>query len=348
MEEKNYPISKQRPGSFGFMMQQVSPPITGRPITARENMLRVFKKEKPVWMPAWLVEVNYCWPDVVLEHSKYEYDGFDWYGTEWVWVEIAGGMMVKPGTRTISNITKWKEELVFPDLEAIDWESDAKEQTARYDPDKLHLFHLTEGMFERLHELIPFEEALEAIIEEKECVLEFFDAVAEFKMRLLDKIFTYYAPIDYIIYGDDWGTQRSGFFSNEMFEEMIYPSTKKLLSFVKSRGKYIELHSCGLNEQYVPYMIDMGIDMWTPQAINDSDMLKEKYGDKMAFCFAVKGLDAPDITEEKARKIIREFVDKYAPGGRTMAQIFMTDPKIQAIALDELYKYSLEYYKNNK
>ncbi len=335
--------SKQRPGSFGCMVQQISVPITGRPITPKENLRRVFAGERPMWMPAWIMESQYCWPDVVLEHPKYEYDGKDWWGTEWVYVDVVGGMMVKPGTRTISDILNWKEELKFPDLEAIDWEADAAEQTARYDPDKMHLFHCTEGIFERLHEIIPFEDALEAMVLEPDTVKEFFQAIADFKIRLLKKIFQYYAPIDYVVYGDDWGTARAGFFSNKMYREMIYPYTSQVIQFIKSQGKFVELHSCGLNEQYVPFMIEMGIDLWAPQAINNSDFLKKTYGDRIGFAFSVRGLDQPGISESEVRRIIRDFVDWYAAGGRTMAAI-MVPPEVMGPALDELYQYSLAYY----
>lgn len=337
----------QRPGSFGWMMQQKKPPISGRPITPRENMRRIFTGEKPCWMPAWVAEIDYIWPDVVLEHPKYEYDGLDWWGVEWVWVEVAGGMMVKPDTRVLSDITKWREEVKFPDLDAVGWEEDAKFQRQFYDPDRMHLFHLTEGVFERLHELMPFDEALRAMIIEKEAVLDFFDAMADYKIKLLKKVFHYYDPIDYIVYGDDWGTQRSGFFSNEMYEEMIFPFAKRIITFAKSQGKFVELHSCGLNQQYVPYFIEMGIDAWAPQPINDSDFLKENYGDKMSFALAVKGLDEPEITEEKARRLVRDFVDKYAPGGRTYAQIMVPDMKIMNAAMDELYTYSKAFYEKN-
>ncbi|MBC5997705.1 methyltransferase [Romboutsia ilealis] len=342
--KKNKSISsRQRPNSFGYMMQQIKEPILGRPISPKENLRRVFAGEKPMWMPAWLYEVDYCWSDEVLEHPKYEYDGFDWFGVEWVWVEVAGGMMVKPGTRTLSDITKWKEEVIFPDLDSIDWESDAAIQTSRYDNDRMHVFHLTEGIFERLHELMPFEDALAAMIEDPEYVLEFFEAMADYKIKLLSKIFKYYEPIDFVIYGDDWGTQRAGFFSNEMFKEMIYPSAKRVMDYIKSQGKFIELHSCGLNQQYVPFFKEMGIDLWTPQSINDSDMLKNKYGSEISFCFVVEGLDDPNITEEGARQIIRDFVDKYAKGGRAMAQIF-APPEVLKVCLDELYNYSLNFY----
>ena len=341
---------KQRPGTYPWLAQQKKDPILGRPISVRENYIRVATGQKPVWMPAYGFESNTCWPDVIEEHPVPEEDGKDWWGVEWIMQEDIGGMMVKPFTRTLSEFSKWKEELKWPDLDSVDFASDGEKISSRFDPDRPHIYQCVEGIFERLHELIPFDETLEAMVEEPELVAEFFDRMADYKIKLCSKVFENYGRIDGVLYHDDWGYQRCGFFSNQMFEELLVPPTKKVMQFLKSQGKFIELHSCGKNIQYVPYMIDMGIDMWNPQRdINDPPMLKEKYGDKMTFVFPIKGLDAPHMEESDIRRLVREFVDFYGKGGRIMASIMVPkDMQERAvIARDELYNYSLEYYKNH-
>ena len=257
--------SRMRPGSFSWICQQPVAPITGRPVTAKENLKLCYDGEVPYWMPIWMHDFQWIWPDVILEHPQYEADGKDWFGAEWVYVEEAGGSMVKPGTRLVKDFLNWREEMKFPDLEAVDFASDAEFQKEIYDPDRLHLFQTTEGCFERLHEVIPFDEALLAMAEEPEEVEAFFSAVADYKIAVLKKVFEYYDPIDIVTYSDDWGTQRAGFFSKGMYEELIVPHTRRICEFIKSQGKYLELHSCGMCQQYVPYFIDMGIDSWTPQ-----------------------------------------------------------------------------------
>ncbi|MBQ2732180.1 MAG: hypothetical protein IJF68_03955, partial [Opitutales bacterium] len=141
-----------------------------------------------------------------------------------------------------------------------------------------------------------------------------------------------------------WGTQRAGFFSIPMYEELIVPPTKRIFDFLKSKGKYIELHSCGLCEKYVPYFIEMGVDSWTPQSCNDFDMLKREYGDKITFNFAVPGLDKPGITVEEAKAAARAFVDRFAGRGRVVAQVSAPNPEIGAAVYQEIYEYSSEHY----
>ena len=92
-------------------------------------------------------------------------------------------------------------------------------------------------------------------------------------------------------------------------------------------------------------MIEMGIDMWTPQSgINEPDHLYETYGDQMTFCFNVD--IAPNETEAEIRKKMRDFVDHFGVKGRCMPWIMtdMSNPAQEIAARDELYNYSLEYY----
>lgn len=343
--ERDYSKSWQQPGTFPWMMQQPRPPIAGRPYSIRENYVRCVKGEQPYWMPAYFEESQIIWPDAIEEHPVPEVNGYDWWGVDWFMVDSAGGMITKPGTRVISDFANWKEEVEWPDLSVVDFEADGKKLQASLDPDRAHIYECVEGIFERLHEMMPFDETLLAFYEEPELLEEFFQKMADYKIECCSKVFEHYGRVDGVLYHDDWGTQRGGFFSNEMFRAQIMPATSRMLKFIKDQGKFIELHSCGKNIQYVPEMIEMGIDMWTPQlVINDPDYLYENFGDKMTFTFPLSIPHGAD--EAEVRKLVREFVDHYGPKGRVMAWIMtdMSDPKQDIAAKDELYNYSLEFY----
>ena len=342
------PPSKQPEGTFPWMLQQAPRPLYpgNRPVTARENYLKVLKGETPYWMPIWLTDSQYCWPDCYAEHALFEGDGPDWWGQEWVFEPLSGGGMPKPGTRTIYDIENWKNEVKRPDLKAVDWAADAAVQTARYDPERPIVFHCTEGIFERLHELMPMDETLLAFYTNPDEVKEFFEMMVDYKIELLDIVFKHYDPIDFIVYGDDWGTQKSGFFSNAMFQEFIMPYTKQVWDHVHECGKFVELHSCGLTQQYIEEFVEMGLDAWTPQPINDLDMLTEKYGDKLSLSVNIPDLDKA-TDEATARKIVCDFVDKYAPRGhRVVANGLMNlaNKDLMPAVLEELYYRSSEYY----
>ncbi len=342
---RDYSKSWQGVGTFPWLAQQPKPPITGRPISVRENYLRCVKGEKPYWMPAYWTESNTIWPDAMEEHPVPEVDGYDWWGVDWFMVETAGGMITKPGTRVISDFANWKNEVEWPDLSLVDFKADGAKIQKSLDPDRPHIYECVEGIFERLHEMMPFDETLLAFYEEPELLEEFFQKMADYKIESTAQIFQHYGQVDGVLYHDDWGTQRAGFFSNEMFREQIMPATSRYLKFVKEQGKFIELHSCGKNLQYVPEMLEMGVDMWTPQMpINDPDYLYENYGDQMTFAFMVE--IPADADEAKARQMMRDFVDRFGAKGRCMPWI-MADPSrpdLNEAAHDELYNYSLNYY----
>ena len=245
--ERDYSQWWQKPGTFPWMFQQAKPPLnppdSARPIPTRENYERAVRGQQPYWIPQYFTDSNIIWPDAMEEHPVPEVDGWDWWGVNWIMAEVAGGMITKPGTRTFSEFANWKEELEWPDMSLVDFEADGKKIQTNLDPDRVHIYECVEGIFERLHEMIPFDESLIAFYEEPELLEEFFQKMADYKIETCDKIFKYYGRVDGVLYHDDWGTQRAGFFSNEMFREQLMPATKRLTDFIKGQGKFLELHS---------------------------------------------------------------------------------------------------------
>ena len=85
-------------------------------------------------------------------------------------------------------------------------------------------------------------------------------------------------------------------------------------------------------------MIDMGVDIWLPQSMNDIDMLFEKYGDKIIFGISPP-IPAEDATDEDIELIAKEFAEKYAPTFTEkpiLASTFFAGPKMSLA----LYKQS--------
>lgn len=333
----------QKEGTFPWRMQQVKPPITGRPYSVKDNYIRCATGNKPYWMPLYFTEYNTVWPDAIEECNVPEVEGYDWWGVLWTGTWSTGGMITKPGTRTISSFNKWKEELEWPDISVVDFKTDGVKIASHLDPDRAHIFESVKGIFERLHELIPFEESLMAFYEEPELLEEFFQKMADYKIAVTEKVFDNYGRIDGVCYHDDWGTQRAGFFSVDMLREQIMPATKRYFDFIHEKGKFIELHSCGRNMAYVPTMLEMGVDHWTPQrGVNDMDWLYDNYGKEMTFTIS---LDLPSgLTPDERNARIHGFVDRYGETGRVMCRLSCENPDDLTDAENELVAYSFDYY----
>ena len=340
---RDYSKFWQDPKSLPAMMQLKKPPLAPKAYDNVENYIRCATGNKPYWMPFKGNESEIVWPDAMEEHPVPETtDGYDWWGVYWQWVPSAGGSITKPGTRTIYDLANWENEVEWPDISLVDFEADGKKLAANLDPNRVHIYECVEGLTERLHEMMPFDEFLLSFYTEPEALERFLQKMADYKIETCEKIFKYYGRVDGICYHDDWGTQRAGFFSNEMFREQIMPATKRFLDYVKSQGKFIELHSCGANTQYCEEMIEMGIDMWSPQMnCNDADVLYENFADRMGFTFNIDIL--PTDNEQQIREKCDAFVEKYGAKGRIMASAWAA-PEQSAIAADEIYNFSLNYY----
>lgn len=332
------------PGTFPWRAQQPGEPILGRAYSVKDNYIRCATGNKPYWMPLKDNECNTVFPDAIEEHPVPEdVDGFDWWGVNWVYVPVVGGSITKPGTRVIYDMENWEKDVEWPDLSLVDFKTDGEKIAKNLDPERAHIYECVEGLTERLHEMMPFDEFLLAFYTEPEALERFLQKMADYKIESCSKVFKYYGRIDGVLYHDDWGTARAGFYSNEMFRNQIMPATKRFFDYLKSEGKFIELHSCGKNIQYVPEMIEMGIDLWSPQlTVNDPDELYQKFGDKMSFTFDLC-IDKND-DDSRIHDKVCSFVDHYGATGRVMASARGVTPEQRTVIAEELYRYSLNYY----
>lgn len=135
--------------------------------------------------------------------------------------------------------------------------------------------------------------------------------------RLLDKCGDY---ITVMRMGEDLGTQRGQFISDELYIKHIMPIHKKFVDLAKSYGKDVMMHCCGSSSWAFKYFIDMGItviDTLQPEAANmEPAYIKKTYGDKLAFhgCISTAGPLAYG-TADDVEKNVKETLEIMMPGG---------------------------------
>ena len=77
-------------------------------------------------------------PDVYKRQPFGVMEGDDWFGCHWIFDEKIFGFAQDPKVPVpCTDITKWKEQVKFPDLDAIDWEGLCAPIVASYDPDRM-------------------------------------------------------------------------------------------------------------------------------------------------------------------------------------------------------------------
>lgn len=123
--------------------------------------------------------------------------------------------------------------------------------------------------------------------------------------------------IDVVFLTDDLGTQQSGLLSPELYREMVFPYTSELVGRIKRAGKPVCMHSCGAVADFIPMLIEMGVDALNPVQVSAKDMnpadLVKKFGDKIAFwgggCDTQHALNSkdPSVVREDVRLRLKEF-----------------------------------------
>ena len=325
-------------------------PIYNFPVTPKEAYLGMLKR-KPVWEPTSVETRLFCpriIPDNVARAQAFdglpfnpltEGGGKDMFGVEWEYVPQVGGSMVRPGKPLLEDANEWPEKIVWPDIDAWDWEGCAKASSSYVDCDKYVNVWFLNGWFERLISFMEFDGAIMAMVDEdqKDAVKALFDKLTDLYIRIFDKFLTYFPKIDGFHIHDDWGAQRETFFSPAVVEEMIVPYMKRVTEYIHARGKTAELHSCGQILKQVPNMIAAGWDCWTPQPMNDIRKIYELYGDKIVIAVMPDPFDPNTATEEEQRALARKFADEYCNPDKPTYLNVSAIPLLTPAFREELY-----------
>ena len=322
------------------------------PITPKENLYMALRGETPCWVPLTgeahsinprILPDNVCRgfvndleePELTIK----DYGGIGWFNTKWVFEELVNGATTEAGQKQLEDINDWKT-LEFPDVDSYDWARSAEINKGYFNRDYIAKCTMFTGFWERLMAVMDVTDAAMSLIDEdcEDAIHEFFDALADLYIKTLGHMKEAYG-IECVTFHDDWGTQHSQFFSVETNREMVAPHMKKVADWCHENGIIFELHSCGLNEKNVPVMIEIGVDMWNGQPMNDKCMLAHKYGDQILI-----GVDAPevpaDVPEAEARAKAQAFWESIKDCR------CMVNPRYapNKYFLEELYKLSREYY----
>lgn len=351
---KKYPFNESEikrlytlPGSSS----RAGRPVYDGPVSVKENLLRIAFHHAPVFMPDYRSVISFN-PRVIPDNEARGYvidgsdnpqhtEGFkDMFGINWIYIPIAFGSMVQPGEPLFDDINEWKDKLVIPDVDSWDWQKQIELSREYLDNPYLPIEPMIlTGFFERMISMMDFENAAVALIddEQKESCHEFLDMLVDVYCKIVDRMILHF-NIDGILLHDDWGSQKAPFFSLNTVLEMLVPHMKKFADYVHSKGLFFNLHSCGMVEPLIPAMIEIGVDMWSGQSMNDMKKLYDLYGDKIMI-----GVDSPEIysgmPHEEIEQKAKEFVDEFVQPGK-IALISKDAPIFDDYFFDCVYRYS--------
>jgi len=295
-----------------------------RTLSPKENLLRHYRHEKPDFLPV----VGEALKSIFPIHAYYERpEGsggtVDCFGVQYVF-EAATGASIPDinAPRVITDITKWEEQLKIPDPDTFDWEGGAKIDKVDELPRDTMLIQvlLQAGLWERTHALMGMSEAYVALVTEPDAMMAMISALAEYKLKIFDKIIKYY-KVDIMRQHDDYGAQNAMQMSPEMWRKFIKPHTAKFVEFCHKQGVFFEQHSCGFIEPIVPDFAEVGVDSWNGMHINDVPKLKKITGESLNYYMS---LNVPDyyvmdkvgkLDEAWLREDVHKMVSESAEGG---------------------------------
>lgn len=215
------------------------------------------------------------------------------------------------GHKVLNDITAWREYVKAPsvDYTAERWTEAIAHTKAVNRDEKFVTAFVTPGIFELTHYLMGMEDALMSYYEEPEAMHELIDYLTEYELQYAQQLIDNLHP-DALFHHDDWGSQISSFMSPETFKEFILPAYKKIYGFYKDNGvELIVHHSDSYGVNLVPFMIEMGIDIWqgVMNTNNIPELIKE-YGGQISFMGGLHSgeIDFPDWTPE----IVMEHVER--------------------------------------
>lgn len=160
------------PGIYGMPPAEV--PRYQTPVTPKENMKLMLDKGEPLWLPNQVLDNNIIQPDIMPDAHARNFGGIDWFGIDWQFEPLTSAAMVRPGTRRLSDIANWEREIVWPDLDALDWKKDFEENyKGKISEERFTIFVVFNGLFERLADLTSFEDAFCYLIEEPDMLTAF-------------------------------------------------------------------------------------------------------------------------------------------------------------------------------
>jgi uroporphyrinogen decarboxylase len=128
--------------------------------------------------------------------------------------------------------------------------------------------------------------------------------------------------VDVVMVGDDLAGQEGPLFSPDFYRSVVKPRHKKLIQHIRSLTKAkIWYHTCGSCVEYIPDLIDIGVDIINPVQTSARNMdpvqLKKHFGNHIVFWGG--GIDSqhvlPFATPDDVKKNVYQSLEIFKPGG---------------------------------
>ena len=251
----------------------------------------------------------------------------DRWGTTILFPEDAPGPMpdTREGLAVCPDITRWRETVHAPDLEAActeGWEACRAEARAACGPDHLLAGFMGTGVFEQCHFLMGFEDTLTNLYAHPDEMHALIDYITEYRLTYVRMLIDNLQP-DVIFSHDDWGTKDALFMKPEMWREFFKEPYRRFYGYIRSRGVIAIHHADSYLAPIVEDMAEIGIQVWQgvlPE--NDIPALQQKLHGRLVLMGGMgAAIDRADAAPEEIYGYAMDTLRRCCPGGHYIPSI---------------------------
>ncbi len=207
------------------------------------------------------------------------------------------------------------------------------------------------GVLEKSWELRGMERFFTDIIDEPEFIEKLFDKILEIEKKLYGNFLSITGEyLDVVQIFDDFGAQHGPLYPPRFFREVIKPREAELIATVKSKtDAKIMFHSCGAVHEFIPDLIEIGVDVLNPIQVSAKDMdtarLKKEFGKDICFWGAIDTQGVlPFGTVQDVREEVKKRIYDLAPGGGyILSSVHNIQAKVPAGNIVAMYDSAREY-----
>lgn len=321
-------------------------------LSPRENFLIAARGGVPEYIPSFMDDAAGIFPWFWTERDE---EGRDFLGVYWTTNEAGAMPDHRDGKIVLNDIRAWREVMVFPDPDSLDWEGRAQGDMLFCSPDKakISMLHLA-GPFLLPVYLLGWTGALCAVYEEPKELKAMVDTIADYAVEMVPYQKKYYDP-DIMFTGDDVSNSLGPFIAMDVWRDFYAPAYKRIVDAIHGAGCLVDFHCCGNCDAFLEEFVALGVDI--AELWPETEKVRRAKASNGGAWSLIGGFDrqgpgnAPNAPEEVVRKAVRDGIDGSAPGGGfifwdggVVGESEDAQNKRRWIA-DEVANYGRDYYK---
>lgn len=238
----------------------------------------------------------------------------------------------------------WEERIkprLTPDRRRINFEGYRAARAAAKARDRF-FFWSGVNVFELMHPVCGHQYMLMGMAIDPDWVKDMVRTFATLTVDLMETLFAEEGAPDGIWFYEDMGFKQRPFMSPEMYREIVQPGHRHTISYAKSRGLPVVMHSCGYVAPLIPGMIEAGIDclqVIEVKAGMDLVQLYRDYGDRLSF---MGGIDVRVLYSNEKERIEAELAAKIPVVKQRSGYVLHSDHSVPDQVEYACYRYFVD------